>query len=267
MGCLWELTSFALRAAGTRNQQSVPLAFVSQILVLLAPMWINAFVYMVMGRMIYFFIPSQQIIGIKGIKIAKIFVWLDIISFLTQVGGGVMIQLGGSPSSIMMGIHIYMGGIGFQEFCIFVFTFIAVLFLLTMRAHSQSQSRSAQFLGSSDKPTDYRRLLYVLFAVLALITVRIIFRMVEFASGVDPTKNPIPFHEVYFLALDAAPMFVARVLLNAVHPGTVLRGEDSEFPKGMSRQEKKEMKRVRKEEKRVVKGMKSGRGEIDEVTV
>jgi len=47
MGCIWEFASFSIRAAGTRNQQSVPLAFVSQILVLLAPMWVNAFVYMV----------------------------------------------------------------------------------------------------------------------------------------------------------------------------------------------------------------------------
>jgi hypothetical protein len=83
----WEFESFALRAAGTKNQQSVPIAFVSQFLVLLAPMWINAFDYMVMGRMIYFFIPDQKVFGIKGIKIAKIFVWLDIASFLVQVTG------------------------------------------------------------------------------------------------------------------------------------------------------------------------------------
>jgi hypothetical protein len=41
--------------------------------------WINAFVYMVMGRMIYFYIPDQQIYGIKAIKLAKIFVWLDVL--------------------------------------------------------------------------------------------------------------------------------------------------------------------------------------------
>ena len=87
MGATWEFASFALRTAGTKNQQSTPIAFVSQILVLLAPMWVNAFDYMVMGRMIYFFVPEQKIWGIKGVKIAKIFVWLDVLSFLTQVGG------------------------------------------------------------------------------------------------------------------------------------------------------------------------------------
>jgi hypothetical protein len=91
MGSTWEFASFSIRVAGTKNQQSEPLAFVSQILVLLAPMWVNAFDYMVMGRMIYFFVPEQKIWGIKGIKIAKIFVWLDILSFFTQVAGQCLI--------------------------------------------------------------------------------------------------------------------------------------------------------------------------------
>lgn len=79
MGSAWEFISFCLRAAGAKNQQSQPLASVSQILFLLAPMWVNAFDYMVVGRMIYFFVPEQKIWGIKGVKIAKIFVWLDVL--------------------------------------------------------------------------------------------------------------------------------------------------------------------------------------------
>lgn len=39
MGATWELVSFASRTAGTRLQQSTALATVSQLLVLLAPMW------------------------------------------------------------------------------------------------------------------------------------------------------------------------------------------------------------------------------------
>lgn len=99
MGSAWEFASFALRVAGTKNQQSTPIAFVSQILVLLAPMWVNAFDYMVMGRMIYFFVPEQKVWGIKGIKIAKIFVWLDVLSFFTQVAGQLVTLLCGGLQS------------------------------------------------------------------------------------------------------------------------------------------------------------------------
>jgi hypothetical protein len=75
----WETAAFCLRSVGTRNQQSSVYPYVSTVLVLLAPMWVNAFDYMVMGRMIYFFVPDQKIWGVRGIKIAKIFVWLDIL--------------------------------------------------------------------------------------------------------------------------------------------------------------------------------------------
>ncbi|CZS96245.1 related to phospholipid-translocating ATPase [Rhynchosporium graminicola] len=251
MGVLWEFASFSIRTAGTRNQQSTPLAFASQILVLLAPMWINAFVYMVLGRMVYFFVPAQEIFRIKGIKIAKIFVWLDVLSFFTQVGGGVLIEPTNSAKVQMMGIHIYMGGIGFQELCILIFTAIAVRFAVTM----SRLERSNQIMDGKPK---WRTLLSVLFAALILITIRIIFRMVEFASGLDPAKNPIPYHEAYFMVLDALPMLVAGVLFNIVHPGRVLRGEGSEFPRGPSRKEKKEIKTMKKEEKIAKKAGKKG---------
>lgn len=54
-------------------------------------------------------------------------------------------------------------------------------------------------------------------------------------------------------------MFLAILLLNVFHPGRVLVGPDSEFPK-LTRKQKKEMKREEKEEKRRRKaGKKAGR--------
>ena len=261
MGALWELVSFALRSAATRNQQSSALQFVSTLLILLAPMWINAFVYMVLGRMIYFFIPAQKVYGIKGISIAKIFVWLDVLSFLTQLGGGSMIDSHNSATTQMLGIHIYMGGIGFQQFCILLFAAIAVKFFFIMR--SSETSPSNQILDTTRR--GWKKLLIVLFITLALITMRIIFRLIEFASGLDPDKNPIPYHEVYFYVLDAAPMLVALVLLNFIHPGHVLVGEGSEFPKGPTRKEKKAAKKAKKEEKKMEKERKKrGYGHVSE---
>lgn len=163
-----------------------------------------------------------------------------------------MISPGSSGSTVMTGIHIYMGGIGLQEFCILVFTSIAIKFSLVMRQRERELASSRhQILDRT--PNNWRILLYVLYASLTLITIRIIFRMVEFASGIDASKNPIPYHEAYFMALDALPMFIAIALMNVVHPGRILQGEGSEFPKGPTRKEKKEAKRIRKEEKRLVK--------------
>jgi len=142
----------------------------------------------------------------------------------------------------MTGIHIYMGGIGFQEACILGFMAIAIKFHIIM----VQQERSRELM---DRPRRWRALLYVMYTSLALITMRIIFRLVEFAAGMDPEKNPIPYHEAYFLVLDCLPMLVCCCLINAVHPGRILVGENSEFPKGLTRKEKKALKQAKREAK------------------
>lgn len=77
---------------------------------------------------------------------------------------------------------------------------------------------------------------------------RIIYRLCEFSRGTD-LNNPMLTHEVYPYVLDGMPMLLAALLLNICHPGMVLKGPDSEFPR-LSRKEKKALKREKKEEKR-----------------
>lgn len=74
-----------------------------------------------------------------------------------------------------------------------------------------------------------------------------------------PEENPIPFTEVYSYTLDAFPMMLGLLILGIIHPGRVLKGPNSDFPrKGCQqrRKEKKEMKdakKAAKEEKRLAK--------------
>jgi len=46
--------------------------------VLLAPLWVNAFVYVVFGRMVHYFLPEKKIMGVRAIHMARWFVWFDI---------------------------------------------------------------------------------------------------------------------------------------------------------------------------------------------
>jgi len=153
-----------------------------------------------------------------------------------------------SPGSsmVMTGIHIYMGGIGFQQACILGFMAVAIRFHTTML--QQERLRALVDISSNWRP-----LLYVIYVSLGLITMRIIFRLVEYAGGLDATKNPIPYHEAYFLVLDCLPMLVCCFLVNVVHPGRVLVGENSEFPKGPTRKEKKAIKQAKKDAKLLAK--------------
>ena len=61
MASLWEMGAYAFRALGSKNQQSSGIATVAQILVLVAPIWVNAFAYMVFARMVHFYSPTRKV--------------------------------------------------------------------------------------------------------------------------------------------------------------------------------------------------------------
>lgn len=111
-----------------------------------------------------------------------------------------------------------MAGVGLQEFFIVLFTILAGRFQYLMNRIDLA----------NPWPYPWRRLLYTLYAVLGLITVRIIFRLAEYTDG---EYSHVAIYEAYFYCLEALPMIVSLFLFNIVHPGIVLVGPDSEFPK------------------------------------
>ncbi|KAJ7487272.1 RTA1 like protein-domain-containing protein [Mycena galericulata] len=220
MACFWEFSSFVTRAISTKHQQNVGLVLVSQILVLIAPLWVNAFDYIILGRMIHFFLPSHSILGISGSLLGIGFVMMDVVSFVIQLVGGSIAGPTAPESEVFKGIHIYMGGIGLQQF------FIVIFLGLAARLHKQLLALERNGTGK----TNWRPLLYTLYASLGLITIRIIFRLVEFSAGEDADQNPLPFHEAYFYVFEAVPMLFALAAMNVVHPGSVLVGPDADMP-------------------------------------
>ncbi|KAI9763056.1 MAG: hypothetical protein M1840_000947 [Geoglossum simile] len=211
---------------------------------------------MLLGRMVHFYLPEKRLGGFKAPSLAKYFVCLDIFSFVVQGIGGSMISPGASQKTIMNGIHVYMGGIGFQELFILIFLFLVVKFHLKMGTLAQG--------GEVLIKEGWKRLTWMLYAVLALISMRIIYRLIEYAPGIKPS-NPIPYHEAYTYGLDALPMLLAITIMCAIHPGMFLRGPDSVFPKKTKAEKKaaKMEKKERKEEKkRAKKERKEGRVEM-----
>ena len=253
MAGIWETTGLILRVLSTRNQINMGLYIPEELFILLAPIWINAFVYMTLGRMVYYFLPEKKVAGITARKLATYFVCMDILSFAVQGVGGSMASGGQqeSASAVMTGIHVYMAGIGLQEFFILIFLCLAISFHRRMLFLEKSGALVTIHLNPRWRP-----LLYALYATLGLITTRIIYRLIQYSAGVLST---IPTHEVFFYCFDALPMFLALLLLNLAHPGRYLIGPDSEYPK-KSRQQKKEearekkaAKKARKEAKRLAK--------------
>ncbi|KAF7377201.1 RTA1-domain-containing protein [Mycena sanguinolenta] len=220
MAGIWETAGLVLRVFSVLHTTSSAFGIPSQLLILLAPLWINAFLYVLMSRLVYFFVPEKHVAGISARRLSLCFVLLDITAFLVQAGGGSMIS-SDTPSTALLGIHIYMGGIGLQQLFVLGFTGLVVRFHYKMLR--------------LDGSTEWKRPLYLMYTSLTLITIRIVFRLIEFSSGV---YSPITMHEAPFYCLEALPMFVALLLWNISHPGKVLVGPDSEFPKKQKKPKK-----------------------------
>lgn len=74
----WELLGFIFRLISAQNPTNLAYYIVQILLVLTAPIWINAFLYMVLGRMVHFFIPDHKVLGVKARSLTACFVSLDI---------------------------------------------------------------------------------------------------------------------------------------------------------------------------------------------
>ena len=68
----------------TVNSPVFPLFWVAGALILLSPLWINAFLYMLMARLVLFFVPEQRLGGITARRLSLVFVLLDITSVLAS---------------------------------------------------------------------------------------------------------------------------------------------------------------------------------------
>jgi hypothetical protein len=78
MGALSETCAFALRIISANKPTHKASFDASFLLILLAPLAINAFDYMVLGRLTQAFLPENKIFGIKGTWMGKMFVCFDI---------------------------------------------------------------------------------------------------------------------------------------------------------------------------------------------
>ncbi|KAH8879439.1 hypothetical protein GQ53DRAFT_738679 [Thozetella sp. PMI_491] len=223
MASIWETCGFMFRAISSRYQQNTGIYLVFQVFVLLAPLWVNAFDYMVFGRMIYYFLPSQNLFSVPAPAIAAVFVALDFVAFIIQLVGGTIAGPVSPAEEQLNAMHIYMGGIGLQQFFIFVFVALGVKFQMDM---ANTEHLIGQQQGGKH---GWRRLLYTLYVSLALITVRIMFRLIAFSRG-DHLDNPLLTSETYFYALEAVPMLLAIISFNVTHPGHVFVGPKSEMP-------------------------------------
>lgn len=78
MGAIWEFISSATRIDSIKSPFDKQVSQTTFVFLVLAPLWINAFDYMVLGRMVHYYLPDKQLVGVKAQRFALYFVSLDI---------------------------------------------------------------------------------------------------------------------------------------------------------------------------------------------
>lgn len=179
---------------------------------------------MTLGRMIHFFHPSRSLFRIPATTVAATFVLLDVLSFVIQLVGGGMAGPDSPPDAQRRGLNIYMTGISLQEFFVVVFICLCIKFQRDMINYTPNSVRLLGFVETAWGP-----LLAILYTCLSLITVRIVYRLIEFSGGLAH-DNPLTTNEAYFFALEAVPMLGAIIVFNFAHPGRIISGPGSEMP-------------------------------------
>ncbi|OAP59237.1 hypothetical protein AYL99_06535 [Fonsecaea erecta] len=158
MGALWETGGYVARIYSIENQLQSGIYTAQLLLILLAPLWINAYIYMLLGRMIHFFLPKgeDRVFKIRARAITRMFVAFDITAFLIQAVGGTMTGPGASASVQKTGLNIYTGGVGVQLFFLVIFVSLAIGFQRKVQFLRQRRSPSRAGLYFADIETQYQ---------------------------------------------------------------------------------------------------------------
>ena len=256
MGAVWETLGYVFRTLSILHQDATGYYVIQQFLIILSPLWINAFVYMLLARMIHFYLPPKHdvVFRLRARRIALIFVLFDIAAFLVQMVGGTIINPEFDPDINDIGVKVYMGGVGMQLIFISLFIGIAIQFqrMVSKPTLHYVLANSIGDNGPDRYEEQYRhfrphkkpaalRLLYTVYFVLFLIIFRNIYRLVEFSSGAE---SHITSKEFYTFVFDSVPMLLAILAFNVYNPGAALKGERSDFS-----EENRELKRLKREKK------------------
>ncbi|KAF4830539.1 putative lipid transporter atnI [Colletotrichum tropicale] len=158
MAGVWEASAFVLRTLGAKNGRVLPFYIISALTFMLAPLWINAYAYMVGARVVHFSLPDGRVFRIKASYMTKLFVGADLVCFGVQGAGGSMLSGQGSASTTQTGKILYTTG------CIVQLIFIAAFTAVVVQLHVRVRKNPPSTWNANSL-----QLIWVIFIVLILI--------------------------------------------------------------------------------------------------
>ncbi|KAF2452811.1 putative RTA1 domain protein [Lineolata rhizophorae] len=204
VGGLFETAGYAARIY-SRNHLTLGPYVVQSVLILVAPALFAATIYMILGRIVRLVhAPHHSIF--KPTIVTKVFVCGDVFCFLVQSGGGGLQAQEGNRN---LGRAIVLVGLVAQILIFGFFIVVAGVFhVRTVKAPTEVSPR-----------IPWRKHMFMLYLTSALIMVRNLVRVVEYAQGYS---GYIITHEWCLFVFDSLLMFAAMLALFIAHPGSLI---------------------------------------------
>ncbi|KAJ5106231.1 RTA1 like protein [Penicillium angulare] len=212
LGGLFEIIGYIGRAVAHSNTTTMGPYIVSSIFVLLGPTLFAASIYMTLGRLIRY-IGAEHLSFIRVSRLTKTFVWGDVLSFIVQ-GNSSSLSILGYPQWAKVAV---VGGLAIQLISFSLFWLTAIIFERRVRRQPTPESLLPGTL--------WKKSLYMLYAVSALIMIRSIFRVIEYVMG--NSGYPLQ-HEWTLYIFDSVPMAIVMVIFFIWYPSELKARPDFE---------------------------------------
>ena len=172
-----EVIGYIGRCISHGNIWSLGAYIIQSILLLIAPAFFAATIYMTLKRIIvlcaaYSGNPEKAFSRIPTKWISRMFVWGDVFAFLLQAGGG-GIQGAGTLSSLKIGEDLIIAGL-FVQIVFFGFFMVTII---TFHRRANGLGLPSILPGTD---LSWKRFMYMLYGASGLILVRSVFRVVEY---------------------------------------------------------------------------------------
>ncbi|ESZ96748.1 hypothetical protein SBOR_2892 [Sclerotinia borealis F-4128] len=236
LGGICETFGYYGRSLCHKNIASIGPWILQNILILGAPTFLAATVYMTLAR-ITIALGAEEHSMIRPQWLTKIYVLIDVICFLSQFAGA-GIQASGEQQVIAIGNKVIFGGLIFQIIGFGFFLYMAWRISTRFGQSQKSYSSSNRYLQSG-----WKKHFRALYAVSSLLIVRNLVRAVEYAQQVNssgvtyasrnadgileyhgqPHKGTIGDKEIFLYLFDAVMMCLVSLIFLIIHPGKLMK--------------------------------------------
>ncbi|EFY91230.1 RTM1-like protein [Metarhizium acridum CQMa 102] len=220
VGAAVEVAGYVLRAYSAKNRTILVPFVLTLTFTVLAPVLVAAGNYLLISRLIRAVLPPShhRVLGVPGKRLTPIFVICDVVSFTIQGNGsGIASSDNWQGEKEKIGRYVLIGGLSFQ--------LVAFgLFLCVFRRFHVLANRMAR----PEAPKGWQQVVLSVYISSVLIMVRCIYRVCEFAEGM----NGYAFRtEWLFWVFETLPMIGAIGIFVIYHPSRFLGQDGAAQPK------------------------------------